>query len=148
MRGKGKSNPNRVAFVVFIFHLRLCQCGFFHGRPHHGLTTLIQRAVHNEFDEFGGDSRLRVGCHSQIGVIPLATNAQPLEFGGLDINPFLGETAAFLAEFYDGDFVFVLAFIAVFFFDFPFNRQAVAIPTRNITAVIAQHLLASVDEIL
>ena len=81
--------------------------------------------------------------HRQIGVVPVARDAKALEFSALHINPAFSKAAAFLAEIDDVHIVFVQALGAVLLFDLPFNRQAVAIPTRHIACVFAHHLLAA-----
>ena len=60
----------------------------------------------------------------------------------------LGEIPALFAEFDHRHFVFVFALGAILLFDLPFNRQTVAVPTRNIVRVKAEHLLAACHEIL
>ena len=58
-----------------------------------------------------------------------------------------GKLAAFLTELDHRHVVFVFAFGAVFFFDLPFDRQAVAIPARHIVGVFAHHLLGTHDHV-
>ena len=145
---EAEGHPDRVALVIVVLDLCLGQRGFFHGRPHHGLGALIQSAGHQEFLEFFGDHTLGVEVHGQIGIIPRAGDAQTLEFFALDVDPALGEFAAFLTEVDDGNFVFVLALLAVLFLDLPFDGQTVAVPTGDIARLAAQHLLAADDKIL
>ena len=85
--------------------------------------------------------------HGQVRVFPFACHAQAFEFFALNINPAFGEFAAFGTEIDNVNFVFVFAFGAVLFFDFPFDRQTVAIPTWDIPRITAQHLLAAHDEV-
>ena len=59
----------------------------------------------------------------------------------------LGEFAAFLAELDHRDLVFVFAGGAVFFFDLPFDRQAVTVPAGDIVGILAHHLLGSHDHV-
>ena len=136
-----------MAGVVVILHLRLGQRGLFHGGPHHGLGPLIERAVHQEGHEFVGDHRFGVVIHREVGVGPVAGHAQALEFLALDIDPAFGEAAAFLAEGDDIHVILVQALGAVLFLDLPFDRQAVAIPSRHITGIAAHHLLAAHDHV-
>ena len=127
--------------MVVILDFRLGQRSLFNRRPHHRLRSLIQRAVHHELHELARNNRFGVIIHSQIGIVPLASDTQALEFIALNINPAFSEFAAFLAQLNHRHVIFVFALSAVLFFDLPFNRQPMAIPTRNITAVLAHHLL-------
>ena len=58
------------------------------------------------------------------------------------------ELAAFAAKLLDRHLVLVLALLAVLLFDLPFDRQAVAVPSRHVIGVLAKHGLRSVDHIL
>ena len=86
-------------------------------------------------------------------MIPLAGDAKTLEFLALHIKPFFGVGAAFAAE---GDHFFGMREVrllfalraVVLFFDLPFDRQAMAVPARNIDAVLARHALTSGDKVL
>ena len=127
--------------MLFIFDFRLGQRGFFNHRPHDGLGAAIQATVHHEFLKFGNNYRFGVKRHGGIGVLPIAQNAQPLKLPTLNGHPFFGETAAFGAKFAGRHIIFVQTLIAVLLLDFPFNRQAVAIPAGHISGVFAHHLL-------
>ena len=131
-----------------VFHLGLGQRGLFNRRPHHGLGPLIQCAVHQELHEFFGDHTFRVEIHRQIGVCPVAGDAQTFEFLALHINPAGGELAAFGAEIIDRHIVLVAALLAVLFLDLPFDGQTVAIPTGDIARVKTHHLVRPHDHVL
>src|SRR6185369_6521334 len=73
---------------------------------------------------------------------------QALELLALHIDPVRGEFPAFLAEVDDRHFVLVLAGLAILLLDHPFDRQAVAVPARNVEGVLARHLLRAVDHVL
>ena len=141
-------HPDRICLAVVIFYLRLGQGCLFDRRPHHGLGALIKRAVHQEFLELLSDHALGVEIHRQIGVRPVSGNPQTLELITLDIDPAFGKLATFLTEVDDIHLILVAAPGAVLFFDFPFNRQAVAIPARHIAGVPAHHLLRPHNHIL
>ena len=143
-----KLHPDGEAFLVVVFDLGFGQRGFFNRRPHHGLGALIERAVHQELHEFLGDHRLGMIIHGDIGVWPVAGDAQTLELLALDVDPALGELAALLTEFDDRHRVLVLALLAVLLFDFPLDWQAVAIPARHIAAVKTHHLMRADDHVL
>ena len=71
--------------------------------------------------------------------MPVAENTKALEFLGLNVEPVRGKIPAFLAEFTDRHLVLVLALLAILLLDLPFDRQAVAVPSRNIVGVLAKH---------
>ncbi len=86
--------------------------------------------------------------HGQIGVFPIAGDAQTLEFLALHVDPTAGELATFGAEFIDRHLILVAALLAVLLFDLPFDRQAVAVPARDVARVIAHHLMAAHNHVL
>ena len=59
-----------------------------------------------------------------------------------------GIGAAFGAEIQNGHRILVAALIAVLFFNLPFNRQAVAIPTGDVIRVKPRHLRSAIDHVL
>ena len=108
---------------------------------------MIQRAVHQELLELFRDHALCVEIHRQIRFIPIAVDAKALEFFTLHIDPVSGKLAALTAEFVDWNGVFVLALLAVLFFDLPLDRQTVAIPTWDVTGIKTHHLVGPHDHI-
>ena len=134
--------------VVGIFDLGLGQRSLFNRRPHHGLGTPIQAAIHQDPAKFTSDGCFSLIGHSGVGVMPVAKNTKALKFLGLHTKPVGGKIPAFLAEFFDRNFVLILALLAVLFFDLPFNRQAMTVPAGNIVGVLAKHGLRPVDHVL
>ena len=59
-----------------------------------------------------------------------------------------GIGAAFGAEIQHRHRILVAALVAVFFFNLPFNRQAVAIPAGDVIRVKPRHLRGAIDHIL
>ena len=133
--------------MVVIFNLGLGQRSFFNHRPHDRFGAHIERTVHQEFAKFTRDGGFCFEVHGDIGMIPVAHNAKAFKFFALNIKPFLGKLAAFLTEFGDWHIVLVFAFGAIAFFDFPFNRKTVAIPTRHIDGILTEHLLRTGDDV-
>ena len=131
-----------------IFDLCLGQRGLLDGRPHHRLRPLIQSAIHQELLEFFGNHAFGVEIHGQVGIVPIARDAEPFELLTLHINPTLGKGPAFLAELDDVDRILVASFFAILLFDLPFDRQTVAVPARDIACVASHHLLAAYNHIL
>ena len=133
---------------ILILDLGLGQRGLFDRAPHHRLGPAIELAGGGELQEFGDDRRLALGLHGEVGVVPIGHHAQPLELLALHIDPVLGVGAAFGAEFEERDLVLVLLGLAILFLDLPFDRQAVAIPARNVGRVAAQEVLGAADHVL
>ena len=146
--GHRKTHPDGVGGMVGVLDLGVGQGGLFHHRPQHRTITRIEAAVHKELADFADDLRFGRKGHGGIGLFPVAKDAQALEFTDLDAEPLLGEGAALLTEADLVDLVLVLPALAVAFLDLPFNRQAVAVPARNVMRVLSQHLLRAVDGIL
>ena len=138
-----KFHPHRVARVILVLDLSFGERGLFHHAPHHRLRAAIERAVGGEFHELARDLRFGRETHRSVGMIPVTDDAEAFEFFALDIDPFLRERTALLAEFDDRHRVLVLALGAILFLDLPFDRQAVTVPTRNVVGVVAKHLLAA-----
>jgi len=85
--------------------------------------------------------------------VPFADNAEALEFFALHLDPMLGELPALAPEFDQsrgiGKVRLRLAFDPIILFlDFPFDRQAMAVPARHVVGIEAEHLLASRHHIL
>ena len=118
--------------MIVIFNFRLSQRGLLHHRPHHRLRAAIQQAIILELHDLAGDLGFGVEGHCGVGVIPIACDAEALELFALHGEPMFGECAAFLAEFDDGDFIFVFALGAVLFLDLPFDGETVAIPAGDV----------------
>ena len=78
-------------------------------------------------------------------MLPIAHDAKTFELIALDVDPRIGEFAAFLAELDNRDLVLILAFGAVLFLDLPFNWQAMAVPTGDVVGILTHHLLRPVD---
>ena len=80
-------------------------------------------------------------------MVPITGNAEPFELLALHTEPMFGKGAAFLPEFNQRHLVLVFALGAILLFDFPFDRQAVAIPAGDIIGVKTEHLLGTGHQI-
>ena len=125
--------------VILIFDLGLGEGGLLDRRPHHRFGAAIQTAIHQQPPQLGGNGRLGVIGHGGVGVLPVTKNTQTLELLGLNLQPVGGEVTTFLAKFADRNLVLVLALLAILFLDLPFDRQPVAVPSRNIIGILAKH---------
>ncbi len=134
--------------MIVIFDFGLGQGGLLDHRPQHRLGSLVKRSVGEKFTQFADDLRFGGEGHSGVGIIPVAENAKALELFALDVDPFVGEFPAFMAEPDDGYLILVFPRLAVFFLDLPFYRQAVTVPAGNIVGIEAQHLPGPHDYIL
>ena len=142
-----KLHPHRIRRVVLVFDLGFRQRGFFHHAPHHRLGAAIQRAVGGEFHQLARDLGFGEIIHGGVGMIPVADDAEPLEFLALHVEPVPGIGAAFPAErHHRGGIPEIRLRLAlgavVLFLDLPFDRQAVAVPARHVVGIEAEHLLA------
>ena len=144
---------NRVADMVFVFDLGLGERRLFDDAPHHRLRAAIEQPARDEFEDLPGDLRFGRIAHRRVGMIPIADDAQPLEFLPLHREPMLGIGAAFLAEGDDGlrirEVRLRLALASVeFFLDLPFDRQPVTVPAGNVVGFPAGHLMRADDNVL
>ncbi len=148
-----KGRENRVADVVLVFDLGLGERGLFDHAPHHRLRAAIEQAVGDELEDFAGDLRLGRIAHRRIGMVPVADDAEPLEFLPLHREPVLGIGAALAAERDDGLRIgkvrLGLALGPVeFLLDLPFDRQPVTVPAGNIVGFAPGHLMRADDNVL
>ena len=142
-----KFDPHRIRGVIFVLDLGFGKRGLFHHAPHHGLGAAIERAVGCKLHQLARDLRFGRIAHGGVGMIPIADDAESLEFLTLHVEPVRGIGAAFLAErHHRGGVAEVRLGLAlgavVFLLDLPFDRQAVTVPARHVVGIEAQHLLA------
>ncbi len=133
---------------VLIFHLGLGQGGLLDRGPHHRLGAAIELAGLGELEQFARDHRLGRIIHREVGIVPLAHHAQPLELLALRGYPLGCISAAFGAELRDRHLVLVLLLGAIGLLDLPLDRQAVAIPAGNVRRVLAEQRLGADDDVL
>ena len=133
---------------VFIFDFRFGQRSLFDRGPHDGLGAAIELAALRELQQFADDGRLGIELHGEVGVVPIAHDAQPLELVALHAHPFVGIGAALGAELGGRHLVLVQLLLPIFLLDLPFDRQAVAVPAGHIGRVLAQKTLGTHDDVL
>ena len=139
--------------MVLVFDLGLGQRGLFDHAPHDRLRAAIEKAVADEFEDFASDLRLGRIAHRRIGMIPVADDAETLEFLPLYAEPMLGIGATFPAEGDDGlrirEVRLRLALGAVeFLLDLPFDREPVTVPAGNVVGFPPRHLVRAHDDVL
>jgi hypothetical protein len=142
-----KAHVDRVGDMVVILDLGLGERRLLHDRPQHRLGALEQAAIHQELADLAQDLRLGGVGHGQVRIVPVALDAEAAELLALHVDPVFGELPAFPPELDDRDGVLVLAGGAVLLLDLPFDRQAVAVPPRDVVGVLAQHLLRPIDHV-
>ena len=144
----GKTHRDRRRGMVVVLDLGLGERGLLDHRPHHRFLAAIELAREQELGELAEDPGFGAVVHRGVGIVPVAEHAQALELRALDVDPVQRELAALAAELGRRDGVLVLAGLAVALLDLPLDRQAVAVPARDVDRVLAQHLLAAVDHVL
>ncbi len=144
---------DRVAHMVFVFDLGLRERRLLHDAPHHRLRAAIKQPAGDEFEDLPSDLRFRRIAHRRVGMIPIADDAEPLEFLPLHGEPVLRISAAFLAEGDDGlrirEVGLHLALASVeFLLDLPFDRQPVTVPAGHVIGFPACHLMRADNDVL
>ena len=142
----GERRVDRIARSVLVLDFRLGQRRLLDDAPHHRLRAAVEEAVGDELEDFARDLRLGGVAHRRVGMIPVPDDAEPLELLPLNAEPVLGVGAAFPPERDErvriGEIRLGLALLAVeFLLNLPLDRQAVAVPTRHVVRVFAEHLL-------
>ena len=146
--GDGEAHVDGGRGMVVVFDFGLGQGRLFDRRPHHRLGAPVERPVHQELAQLADDLGFGREAHGRVGVVPIADDAEALEFLALDVDPLLGEFPAFAAEFDDRHLVLVFLHLAVLFLDLPFDGKAVAVPAGDVIGIPAQHLLRAHDDVL
>ena len=93
---------DRVADMVFVLDLGLRERRLLDDAPHHWLRAAIEQPVGDEFEDFPRDLGFGGIAHRRVGMIPIADDAQPLEFLALHRKPMFRIGAAFPAKRDDG----------------------------------------------
>src|SRR5471032_91288 len=128
--------------LVFVLDFRLSQGRTAVEAPVHGLEALEHETALDDFGQGTDFPGLVLEVHGLVRVVPLAQHAQADEFGLLPFDLLGGVgTAQFTG------FIRVQVF-AVGHFDFVFDRQAVAVPTRNIRRVETRQGFRAQDHVL
>jgi len=131
--------------MIGVFDLCLCQGGDTGRAPVHRFSSPVKAAVMGKFGQLGCGLTFVLIVHRQVGVVPVAEHAEPLELLLLDGDEFLRIVAALTAHFQLGHGVL---FRAEVLFHLQFNRQSVAVPPRYIRGMETFHPFALEDQIL
>ncbi len=104
--------------------------------PVDGFLAFVDVTLGDKLTKLSGNGRLIVITHGEVGVLPEAKNAQPLELLPLDIEELLCKLSAPLPDLENGH---GLPLTPQFLVYLVFDRKPVTVPSRNIVTVIADH---------
>ena len=127
-----KTHVDGDGLLVGVFDLGLGQRRAAVDAPVHRLLALLHMAVGDNPAQRAHDVGLAAEIHRQIGPLPIAEDAEPLEVAALTIDLSGGVLAAGDAKLGGADLV---ARLALFLLDLEFNRQTVTVPARHIGRV-------------
>ncbi len=131
--------------LVLVLHLGLGQRRAAIGTPVHGLEALVQVAVLDDPPQGADDIRLEAVIHRQIGIIPVAEDAQALEVPALAIHLHRGIFTALAAKLVSLHRHPRLADGAL---HLQLDGQPVAVPARDIGRVVTGEGLGLDDNVL
>jgi hypothetical protein len=139
-----KAHVDRRRRVLAILDLRLGERGLVIRAPVHGLEAFVDRAGPEETAECIGDVGFVVEGHRGVGMVPVSEDAEADEILALDVDVFRGELAAGAANL-GGRHLGALR--AELFADGVLDREAVAVPARDVRRVVAEHRARFHDDV-
>ena len=128
-----------------VFDFGLGQRGAAVDAPVNRLLPLVDQALLDEPAQRANDRRLVAEVHRQVGVIPVAEDAETLEFVGHHANEAFGVGAAGAPEVRDAHVALLLTNLAVYL---QFDRQTMAVVARDVRGVEPRHRAGLHDEVL
>ncbi|CRM86252.1 hypothetical protein [Pseudomonas sp. 22 E 5] len=128
--------------LVFVLDFRFCQGRTAVEAPVHGFEALEHETAFDDFGQGADFTGLVLEVHGFVRVVPLAEDAQTNEFGLLPFDLLGGIGTAQFAGFIRAQV------LAVGHFDFVLDRQAVAVPARNIRRVETRQGFRTQDHVL
>jgi hypothetical protein len=143
-----KLHPDHRRLAVGVFDFGFGERGLFDRRPHYGFAATDQLAAHRDFQELVHRRSFRRIRHGQVGVVPVAHDAEAFELGALHVDPFLGVGAAGLTELARGHVALLFVVGAIVFLDLPFDGQAVTVPAGDVVGVEPGHLARTHHKVL
>ncbi len=135
----------RALVALVVLDLGLGQGRAARDAPVHRLLGLVDEALLGEGGELAHDRRLVAGRHREVGVLPFAHHAQPLELLALDADELFGVLAALLSKRDGLHLVLLRAEVAL---HLELDRQPVAVPAGAVGRVVPQHRAAPHDDVL
>ena len=131
--------------VLLVLDFRLRQGGFVVGAPVHGLEALVDIALFIHLPEDLHLLGLEAGVHGEVGVVPVADNADALKRVPLNVHIAGGEVMAGGTEVGNGHGLVVEL---ILFDDVGFDGHSVVVPAGDIGGVIAPHGVGPGDDVL
>jgi hypothetical protein len=138
---QSKLHIDRRRGLFFILHLGFREGGLGAVAPEDGALGTIDEAFFQELRKGAHDVGLIGRREREVGVLPVAEDAEALEGLALDVDELAGVGFRARADFGRGE---VLGFLH----DFELDGQAVAIPAGDVGSVEAGHGLGLHDEVL
>ena len=140
-----EADVDRRRGVVLVFDLRLGQRGAVDEAPVHRLLVAVDEARRHEPRQLARDRRLVVLGQRQVGIVPVADAAEPLELGAHDVDELQRVLLAALPE---RDRVQRPGVLAQVLLDLVLDRQAVAVPAGPEHDALAHQQLRAHDDVL
>src|ERR1700685_2269617 len=125
----GKLHPDRWAGMVLAVDVGYSESRAVVNAPVHRLESPIDVAFFEECEECTSDAGFITRIHREVGLFPLAEHSQPLEFTTVRVDVAGSKITAHAPKLRRRHFA---GLAAQFLFDFRLDRQAVAIPSRNV----------------
>ena len=140
-----EAHEDRGGLLLLVLDFGLGQRRAAGDAPVHRLVPAVDAARGEALAELADDRGLIGEGHRQVGVLPVAQNAEPLELCPLDVDELLGVLPARLAEVRRGKF-FLLAPERLV--DLQLDRKPVAVPSRDIGSIISLDIPGLYNDVL
>ena len=150
-RREGELHVDRRGALVLVLDLRLGERRLAVHAPVDGLEPLVDEAAPDEAAELPRDHRLVGGRHRDVGVLPIAEDADPLELLALDVDEaerVLAAAPPLLDRVHRAPHVHRRLVQAELLVHLVLDRQAVAVPARHVDRVEAEHRARLHDHVL
>ena len=142
---KGELDIDRIGGVIGVFDFGFGEGGDAGRAPVHRLLPLEEAAALGKARQFAGGGGFVPFAHGQVGILPLAKDAEAFEFLTLNLNPVGSISPAGLADLPLGH---LPLFVAELLVDHQFDRQTMTVPAWHIRGIKTAHASALDDDIL
>ena len=139
--GEGKFDVDRRGVLLVVFDLGLGQRGARAGGPVDGFLALVDQPALDESGERAQDFGLVGGVERQVGMVPVAEDAQAFELAALDVDELARQFLRAAADFHRRQPLVLLD-------DLELDGQPVAIPAGHEGRAEPGHGLGFDDEVL
>ena len=141
---EGELHVNRDGFLVLIFNLCFRKRRATVRTPVNRLEAFVQVSGINDLAKGADDVGFKFEVHGQVRVFPVTQNHQAFEIVALTINLLSRVFTTMLAELAGAD---LLTDFANLSFNLQFDRQTMAVPTRNIRRIFTAQRLGLDDDV-